>query len=227
MHFEILAEDVSGKIMLEHLIPKIIDTDLHTYSIKPYKGCGSIPKGLKTSQDPAKRSLLNQLPRLLNAYGNTFKNYQGINAVVIVVCDLDKRDREQFLGELHQVLESCSCAPRASFCLAIEECEAWLLGDWNAVKNAYPNARRNVFGRYRNDSICNTWEMLADVVYPGGYKKLVENDYVFIGQIKCEWAERIAPLMDVRSNKSPSFNDFKAVLEEYASKDSCGKQESR
>ena len=41
MHFEILAEDASGKIMLEHLIPKIIDTDLHTYSIKPYKGCGS------------------------------------------------------------------------------------------------------------------------------------------------------------------------------------------
>lgn len=65
MHFEILVEDISGKIDLEILVPKIINTEQHTFHIHSYKGIGHIPQGLKSTSDPKKRILLDQLPRLI------------------------------------------------------------------------------------------------------------------------------------------------------------------
>jgi len=38
MHFEILVEDISGKTALEILVPKIINTEQHTFKIHAYKG---------------------------------------------------------------------------------------------------------------------------------------------------------------------------------------------
>ena len=38
MHFEILAEDISGKTALKFIVPKIISTEQHTFEIHPYKG---------------------------------------------------------------------------------------------------------------------------------------------------------------------------------------------
>ena len=73
MNFEFLIEDISGKAMLKELVPKIIDTTKHSYRIISYKGIGTIPKGLKTSQDASKRALLNQLPKLLSGYGKTYQ----------------------------------------------------------------------------------------------------------------------------------------------------------
>ena len=86
MHFEFLIEDISGKNLLEILIPKIVDDSIHSYRVTSYKGIGSIPKNLKTSKDASKKALLNQLPRLLAGYGRTYQYNQSEN-VVIVVCD--------------------------------------------------------------------------------------------------------------------------------------------
>ena len=104
--------------------------------------------------------------------------------VVIVVCDLDDRDKASFLSELNTVSESCHNQPQVRFCLAIEEGEAWLLGDWNAIKKAYPKAKEKVFSKYQNDSICGTWEKLADIVYAGGSSKLKKQGYAVVGQTK-------------------------------------------
>ncbi|QHG19998.1 hypothetical protein GJB62_14990 [Nostoc sp. ATCC 53789] len=71
MHFEILVEDISGKIALEILVPKIINTEQHTFNIHHYKGIGRIPKNLTSTSDPKKRILLDQLPRLIQGYGKT------------------------------------------------------------------------------------------------------------------------------------------------------------
>ena len=60
---------------------------------------------------------------------------------VIVVCDLDNKDFRSFLDELNAVADSCTEEPQVSFCLAIEEGEAWLLGDIPAITSAYPNAK--------------------------------------------------------------------------------------
>ncbi len=71
MHLEILVEDQSGKRMLEILMPKIIG-DSHTFRIHSYKGVGRIPRNMKDADDPSKRILLQNLPKLLKGYGHTF-----------------------------------------------------------------------------------------------------------------------------------------------------------
>lgn len=54
------------------------------------------------------------------------------------------------------------------FCIAVKEMEAWLLGDETAIENAYPSVRKKFLKSYEQDGICDTWEVLANMVYPGG-----------------------------------------------------------
>jgi hypothetical protein len=216
MHFEILVEDLSGAAMLELLVPKVLDS-IHTFRIKHYKGVGRIPKGLKTVGDVQKRILLDQLPRLLAGFGNTFNNYgPAYRAAVIVVCDLDRKSRETFEEELRELAKAAHPCPEHAFCLAIEEGEAWFLGDIPAVKAAYPRAKVPVLNSYVNDSICGTWEKLADAVYPGGSAALQAKGWMAAGAEKSRWAREITPHMDPGSNQSPSFLQFVATLTEMA-----------
>jgi hypothetical protein len=96
MHIEILVEDSSGETLLEVVLPKLLGEygNPHTWSMHSYKGIGRIPRNLKGSADPAKRILLDQLPRLLQGYGRT----PGIDAVVVVL-DTDRRSCVDFLNE--------------------------------------------------------------------------------------------------------------------------------
>jgi len=48
VHYEILVEDMSGKAMLDNLLPKIIIHTKNTFRVHAYKGLGIIPKNLKT-----------------------------------------------------------------------------------------------------------------------------------------------------------------------------------
>ena len=215
MHFEILIEDISGKKTLELLLPKLIDEMHHTYKVISYKGIGRIPKNLGKISDASKRNLLNQLPRLLRGYGNTFSNYSDeCPAAVILVCDLDNKNRDDFLQELKDVLDACHLKPETRFCIAIEEGEAWFLGDIAAIKSAYPRAKDVILNSYQNDSICGTWEKLAEAVYPGGLQVLSKQGWQMIGKEKSKWAEEITPHMDVDNNQSPSFNFFKDKIQE-------------
>ena len=210
MHFEILVEDRSGKKMLDILIPKIIG-DQHTFKVIDYRGIGRIPRNLTSSIDARNRLLLDQLPKLLRGYGNTFANCP---AVVILVCDLDDKCLKAFREELFTVLNACNPKPETRFCIAIEEGEAWLLGDITAIKIAYPNARDNVLNRYENDSICGTWEFLADAVFQGGADRLKKEGWGSVGREKSAWAERIAPHVNVEINQSPSFCYFRTKIRE-------------
>jgi hypothetical protein len=205
MRIEILVEDSSGAKLIETLMPQIIGSSSdHTWRIHPYRGIGRIPRGLTARSDPAKRALLNQLPRVLAGYGKT----PGMDAVVVVL-DSDKRDCKAFLAELNDLLKQCSPAPTTLFRLAIEEMEAWLLGDRQALLAAYPKAKKEVLARYSQDSICGTWELLADAIYPGGRAIIHKKGWPMPGQIKHEWAEKIAPHMDVENNASHSFGKFR------------------
>lgn len=58
------------------------------------------------------------------------------------------------------------------FCIAVEEMEAWLMGDREALLCAYPKAKESVLKEYKQDSICGTWEVLANAVYKCGLKKM-------------------------------------------------------
>lgn len=209
MHIEVLVEDSSGACLMESLVPRVLGPygEPHTWKVHGYKGIGRLPKDLAGRPDPTKRALLDQLPRLLQGYGRT----PGIDAVVIVI-DSDRRDCKDFLRELKALEQKCQPAPTTLFRLAIEEMEAWLLGDRQALLAAYPRAKKDVLSRYRQDSICGTWELLAEAVHPGGYAAIVSAGWPLPGQIKHEWAERIGPHMDIDGNTSPSFCKFREGL---------------
>ena len=206
MHFEFLTEDLSGKAAMEILIPKLLGNDI-SYSIHPYKGLGHIPKNMRPKTDASKRILLDRLPELLRGYGRT--PYCG---TIVIICDLDKRDKQQFLAELQEVLDTCDPKPQTLFCLAIEEFEAWYLGDLNAVRKAYPKAKTAVLNNYINDAICDTWELLADAVCDGGHKALLKKGWQAVGRQKSLWAKTICPHMSVDENRSPSFRHMHTQL---------------
>lgn len=69
---------------------------------------------------------------------------------------------------------------------------------------------------YFQDAICDTWEILADMVYPRGLaelRKKSENTYTEIGKAKCEWADRIGQCLHLHGNNSPSYQFFIGELE--------------
>ena len=211
MHFEILVEDASGELLLGSLLPKILgkNGDSHTWRTHAYKGIGRIPRDLRGKTDPSKRILLDRLPKLLAGYG---RSHHGLDSAVVVVVDLDDRDCVAFKEELLQVLKRCHPKPRALFRLAIEEMEAWLLGDRRAILKEFPQAKVHVLHSYRQDSICGTWETLADALFPGGSLALKAEGYPRIGEEKCKWASLIGPHLDVEANLSPSLSVFKLGL---------------
>ena len=204
MHFELLIEDESGRIAVDAVLERILGANgaPHSWRTHGYKGLGRIPKTLHGKTDPTKRLLLNRLPRLLRGYGKSL----GDSAAVIVVVDLDNRDCMAFKWELLAVLNACRPRPTTLFRIAIEEIEAWLLGDRDAVKAAYPRAKDAVLNAYEQDAICGTWEVLADAVHAGGAKAL---GGPAAGEAKCAWARKIAPHMEPDHNRSPSFRAFR------------------
>ena len=207
MHFEVLVEDESGRISVDAILEKILGSNgaRHSWKTHGYKGLGRIPADLRGRADPAKRILLDRLPRLLRGYG---KSLDASSAVVVVV-DLDDRDCIAFKRELLAVLNACRPRPTTLFRIAIEEIEAWLLGDRDAVKAAYPHAKDSVLNAYEQDAICGTWEVLADAVHAGGAAALVKAGGPAPGAAKCAWARKIAPHMEPDHNRSPSFRAFR------------------
>ena len=207
MHFELLVEDESGRIVVDAILERILGANgaPHSWRTHGYKGLGRIPKNLHGKTGPTKRLLLDSLPRLLRGYGKSLDD----SAAVIVVVDLDDQDCIAFKRELLEVLNACDPRPNALFRIAIEESEAWLLGDRDAVKAAWPRARDSVLDSYRQDAICGTWEILADAIHVGGAAALLKAGWPAPGVAKCAWARKIAPHMDPDRNRSSSFRAFR------------------
>jgi hypothetical protein len=214
MHVEILTEDRSGQRLLEHLVPKLIGPlgEPHTWRLHAYQGIGHIPADLSRAPDPSKRILLDQLPRLLRGYVRT----PGIDAIIVLI-DADDRDCRRFLSELQAVAASCGASHLTLFRLAIEEVEAWYLGDRTALLHAYPHTRLRLLDGYVQDSACNTWELLAEAIHPGGMQTVRQAGWPLPGQIKHEWAERIGPFLDPARNLSPSFGKLRDGIRRLAS----------
>ena len=71
MHLDFLIEDVSGKTMLEILLPKVLPENV-SYRVHYYKGVGRIPEKMRSAKEIKGRQLLDNLPRLLNGFGRTY-----------------------------------------------------------------------------------------------------------------------------------------------------------
>ena len=214
MHFEVLVEDRSGSITLDIALEKILGPNhsSHSWRIHAYKGLGHIPKNLNATADPSRRILLARLPRLLRGYR---KSLDPDQCCVVVVVDADDRDCIAFKQELLGILSECDPRPRTLFRIAVEESEAWLLGDRHAVLAAYPNARKSVLDAYEQDSVCGTWEVLAAALLPSRAMGR-PIPWQEAGAAKCRWAEKIAPHLDVEHNASPSFQAFRDGIRSLA-----------
>ena len=215
MHFEILVEDLSGKILLKSILEKMFGPRgvSHLWDIRAFKGIGRLPKNHREAKTVKSDQLLNNLPRLLRGYG---KSLSTPGNAVVVVLDLDRADCRALKRDLINVLNSCKPAPVTLFRIAIEEMEAWILGDRAALLKAYPRAKAATLNSYSQDSICGTWEKLADAIYKGGCSKLKKEGWPEIGIQKYEWAEKIGPLMDVDNNQSKSFQVFRDGLKQLS-----------
>lgn len=192
-YIEILVEDDSGGILAKQIMDKYVaDKDNIIYKIHSFKGIGKIPRKIKGMSQVKSKRLLTDLPMYLRGMSLSLENMPGKKAIFV------------------RMYEELQISVQVSFCIAVEEMEAWLLGDCEALLKAYPMAKRQLLQKYVQDSIIGTWECLADIVYKGGLQALKRNasSYYEIGQFKCECARNIGNFLDIENNSSQSFNHF-------------------
>lgn len=216
-YIEILVEDKSGSILIEQIMDKyVMDKKNITYRIHSFKGIGKIPLKVDKLSQIKSRRLLTDLPMYLKGMNLSLKSMPGKKAVFVVL-DSDDEDCEKMKKSLIQIYKELDIAIQVFFCIAVEEMEAWLLGDSEALLTAYPMAKRQLLQKYVQDSIIGTWEYLADIVYKGGLQTLKKNasSYYEIGLFKCECARNIGALLDIRKNVSPSFHYFIEKLDAF------------
>lgn len=145
MYFQFLIEDLSTEILINHVIEKLKakypDREIYA-DTKSFKGIGH----LATHGNLMERkggNLLNNLHMYLRGFDRSLASMK--QAAIIVVLDNDKRDPEVFRQELENVAKETVKLTDCVFCVAVKEMEAWLLGDENAIWEAYPSAKKNSF----------------------------------------------------------------------------------
>lgn len=216
MYFQFLIEDKSTEILVNHVLNKLkaqYPEKEICWDIKSFGGIGHLQKrGSALEQRTGK--LLNDLPMYMRGFSKVLQTMP--NSALFIVLDNDKRDTQQFRKELEDIAITNMILCDYVFCVAIKEMEAWLLGDTEAIREAYPNAKMQCIKKYKQDGICDTWEILADMVYPKGLSKLKKkagDAYTEIGKAKCEWANRIGKCLHLYENDSPSYQYFITELE--------------
>lgn len=216
MYFQFLIEDKSTEILINHVMEKIKEKYPDQYidfNIKSFKGIGHLSaKG--SLQERKGSGLLNNLHSYLRGFDRALA--QMPLAAIIVVLDNDKRDCTEFQNTLDNIAKECVQLTDCAVCIAVKEMEAWLLGDENAIYSAYPNAKKKHLKSYEQDGICDTWEVLANMLFPGGLaalQKKSRNSYSIIGIAKSEWADKIGRELNLERNISPSFNRFLHTLQ--------------
>lgn len=216
MYFQFLLEDKSTEILINHIMEKVKETypdKLIDFNVKSFKGIGHLStRG--SLQERKGSGLLNNLNLYLRGFDRSLEKMQ--QASIIVVVDNDKRDSTEFQNTLDCVVKESVRSTDCAICIAVKEMEAWLLGDESAILSAYPNAKRKYLKSYEQDGICDTWEVLANMLYPGGLaalKKKSQNSYSITGIVKSEWADKIGKELNLERNISPSFNRFLHTLQ--------------
>jgi hypothetical protein len=191
-HLEVLVEEYSAEVALHNLLPKILPDGVE-FEIRSFQG---------------KADLIRKLPQRLKGY----RSWIPSDWRILVLCDRDQEDCYELKKKLEDYailsgFTTKSSYPEGHFTvvnrIAIEELEAWFLGDSAAVIKAYPRVSANFSSqsRYRNpDGIMGTWEALQAL--------LQGKKYHLGGLNKVEAAREISQYMEPTANRSPSFQIF-------------------
>ena len=192
-------EGPSEAAFLRGWFPRFLPS--HALTVIQHRGKGRLPVEPSRRPDPRREGLLDQLPAKLRAYGRVL---DPATDRILVFLDLDDDDCGELKERLLRTLDTCDPKPYVLFRIAIEETEAFYLGDHEAVKRAFPQANLRRLRSYVQDSICGTWEIFQDVVGAQSEDKV-------------RWAERMAPHLSVEwrgraAHPSPSFRQFCKAL---------------
>ena len=210
MLIEILSEDKSGAVVVERLSERITESEgiKAQVNVHPHRGCGSLPKDMTAKPPKFANSLLDLLPSELRAYN---KIYAGKDIILIIAMDSDDKDPQALRQEIYSVAAKFAPDIRSVVGISTEEIEAWVLGDKNAIIDAYPDTKTKIIDEYVQDSICGTWEVLCRAISENA-EELIDIGYPAIGHYKALWTENISRYMLPQRNVSPSFNTFKMAL---------------
>lgn len=178
MHLEFLLEEQSMEAALLALVPKMVPD--YSFDLHPHRG---------------KPDLLGKLEGRLRGYAR----WNVPDVRVVVVIDRDAADCHVLKQSL---LAVCDTAGMPALCrIAIEELEAWFLGDLPALCSAYPGVPPTLGARagFRDPDAVQggTWEALERILRRAGHYPT--------GMPKVEVATRVAERMNVERNASRSF----------------------
>lgn len=194
MHVEFLVEELSLKVALDNLLPKILPDDEEiTFDIHDFQG---------------KQNLLDKLPKRLRGY----RKWLPDDWRIVILIDRDKQDCIALKKQLETIAKNADFTTKTAAVnelqfqvlnrIIIEELEAWFFGDIEAICTAYPKISSNLAtkAKYRDpDAITGgTWEALERELrsyYPEGLNKLMV-------------AREISQYMHPERNHSKSFQVF-------------------
>jgi hypothetical protein len=168
-----------------------LEAEVH-FRIHPHQGKGKLPSNPLSRPDPKHRQLLHQLPAKLLGYARSRLQ----DSVVLVVLDSDETPGEKLLAELSVMMKKLPVRPdRVLFKLAIEETESWFIADTAAVLRAFPKAKIANLKKIPPGAVVGAWEQLAQAIGSAGSS----------GTDHRNWAEKIAPHLDLYTPRSPSL----------------------
>jgi hypothetical protein len=195
VRLEVLVEERSAETALNILLPKILGSDA-IFQIRVFQG---------------KHDLLSRLPARLAGYSTWV--HSGQTRIVVLV-DRDDDDCRELKQRLEEMVAKAGLTTRSTAAtwaevtvlprIAIEELEAWFIGDVPALHAAYPRVPRSTGARagLRDpDAITGTWQALERLLQKRGYQ--------LGGLAKVDTARAIAEHMDVDTNRSASFAAFR------------------
>lgn len=190
-----LVEGPSEGALLTRWLPRFLPQ--HSFTIIQHRGKGRLPVQPEARPDVRREGLLDQLPAKLRAYGRAL---DPATDRVLVLVDLDDDSCLDLKRRLFAALDACDPKPVVLFRIAIEETEAFYLGDTEAIRRAFAHAKLRRMRDYVQDSVCGTWELFQKVI-----DAPIED--------KPAWAEKIGLHLGTawrgaHANRSPSFRQL-------------------
>lgn len=196
MRVHVLVEGPADEAFLAGWASRLVPG--HRIKVIPHEGVGR----LGAVSTPARRGLLDQLPARLRAYGKSLKPDSDR---VLILLDADGKDCAALKAKVQRLYESIDPRPVAKIRVAVQESEAFFLGDPQAIRRVWPNADTSYLTRTVPDTEW-TWELFQNVIGE-------------VSEAKVRWARSIAPHLTTAyrgstANRSPSFRALCEALVE-------------
>ena len=169
--------------------------------IHRHQGKGALPQDVHAPPDRQRRGLLDQLPAKLRGFATSRNKPKA----VVVLVDADNENPAGLACTIEAIARDVAPRLRVLVRVAVEETEAFYLGDLRALARAFPDADMEKARAYTPDSICGTWELFGEIVGDDGCNKVA-------------WAEAMGPRVTVRpsESRSPSLRGLIAGILDVA-----------